>query len=66
MKNEESTPERFEVLEGTMTFKLGRKTIVAKAGDVVTVPVGKSLKFVNGGFSSAQVLVHVPPSNGSK
>lgn len=66
MKNEESTPERFEVLEGTMTFKLGRKTIVAKAGDVVTVPVGKSLKIVNGGFSSAQVLVHVPPSNGSK
>jgi ethanolamine utilization protein EutQ (cupin superfamily) len=49
-----------------MTFKLGRKTIVAKAGDVVTVPVGKSLKIVNGSFSSAQVLVHLPPSSGSK
>ena len=63
---DELTPERFEVLEGTMTFKLGRKTIVAKAGDVVTVPVGKPLRIVNGGFSSAQVLVHIPPSNGSK
>ena len=65
MKNE-STPERFEVIEGTMTFKLGRKTIVARAGDVVTVPVGKPLKIMNGGFSSAQVLIHVPPSTGSK
>jgi mannose-6-phosphate isomerase-like protein (cupin superfamily) len=58
--------ERFEVLEGTMTFKLGRKTIVARAGDVVTVPEGKSLKIINGGFTSAQVLIHVPPSNGSR
>src|SRR3954451_16628742 len=32
--------EHFEVLEGRMTFKLGRRTIVADAGDVVVVPAG--------------------------
>lgn len=53
--------ERFEVLEGTMTFKLGRKTIVAKAGDVVTLPAGKARKITNGGFTPAHVLVHLPP-----
>ena len=54
--------ERFEVLQGTMTFKLGRKTIVAKAGDVVTVPAGKAHKFESGGFTAAQVLIQLPPS----
>ena len=56
--------ERFEVLRGTMTFKLGRKTIVAKAGDVVTVPAGKARKLANGGFTPAQVLVQLPPNAG--
>ena len=54
--------ERIEVLEGTMTFKLGRKTIVAKAGDIVTVPAGKARKITNGGFGSASVLIHMPSS----
>jgi len=54
--------ERFEVLEGTMQFKLGRKTIVAKAGDVVTVPAGKSHKFQNGGATPAHVRVQVTPA----
>ena len=58
--------ERFEVIEGTMTFKLGRKTIVAKAGDVVTVPAGKARKITNGGFTSARVVIHIPPSAGSR
>jgi mannose-6-phosphate isomerase-like protein (cupin superfamily) len=58
--------ERIEVVAGTMTFKLGRKTIVAKAGDVVTVPAGKARKITNGGFTSAQVVIHIPPSDGSK
>src|SRR3954449_11175213 len=58
--------DRFEVLEGTMNFKLGRKTIVAKAGDVVTVPAGKARKITNGGFTNAQVVIHIPPSDGSK
>jgi quercetin dioxygenase-like cupin family protein len=54
--------ERFEVIEGTMTFKLGRRTIVAKAGDVVSIPAGKARKITNGGFTTAQVLMHIPPS----
>src|SRR4051794_24158703 len=37
--------ERFEILDGTVKFRLGRKTIVARAGDVVTVPAGKTHKF---------------------
>jgi quercetin dioxygenase-like cupin family protein len=45
-----------------MTFKIGRKTIVAKAGDVVTLPVGKTPKITNGGFTRAQVLIDMPPS----
>jgi quercetin dioxygenase-like cupin family protein len=58
--------ERIEVLRGTMTFKLGRRTIVARAGDVVTVPAGKARKITNGGFGSADVLIHMSPSAGSK
>ena len=54
--------ERFEVLEGTMTFKVGHKTIVAKAGDVLTVPPGKSHKFANGGVHAARVRVTVTPA----
>jgi mannose-6-phosphate isomerase-like protein (cupin superfamily) len=55
-----------EVLEGTMTFKLGRKTIVAKAGDVVTVPSRKARKITNGGFKTAKVLIRMQPADGSK
>jgi len=56
--------ERFEVIKGTMTFKLGRKTIVAKAGDVVTFPAGKAPKITNGGFTTAQVMLQIPPADG--
>ena len=38
--------ERFEILEGTMKFKLGFKTIVAGEGDVVVVPAGSRHRFV--------------------
>jgi quercetin dioxygenase-like cupin family protein len=54
--------ERFEVLDGTMKFKLGRRTIVAKAGDIVTVPAGKAHKFQNGGVTTAHVRVTVTPA----
>jgi quercetin dioxygenase-like cupin family protein len=54
--------ERFEMLDGTMKFKLGRKTVVAKAGDVVTVPAGKAHKFANGGVTTAHVRVTVTPA----
>jgi mannose-6-phosphate isomerase-like protein (cupin superfamily) len=54
--------ERFEVVSGTMRFKLGRKTVVAEAGDVVTVPAGVAHKFANGGDETAIVRVEVRPA----
>jgi quercetin dioxygenase-like cupin family protein len=57
-----SQEERFEVLSGTMKFKMGRKTVIAEAGDVVTVPAGKSHKFENGGDETAHVRVQVTPA----
>src|SRR5213078_1793989 len=39
--------ERFEVFAGTIKFKLGRKTLVARAGDVVIVPPGKKHRIQN-------------------
>jgi mannose-6-phosphate isomerase-like protein (cupin superfamily) len=54
--------ERFEVVSGTMKFKMGRKTVIAEAGDVVTVPAGTSHKFENGGDETAYVRVQVRPA----
>jgi mannose-6-phosphate isomerase-like protein (cupin superfamily) len=54
--------ERFEVLSGTMKFKMGRKTVVAEAGEVVTVPAGVAHKFANGGDETAHVRVQVRPA----
>jgi mannose-6-phosphate isomerase-like protein (cupin superfamily) len=54
--------ERFEVVSGTMKFKMGRKTVIAEAGDVVTVPAGVSHKFENGGDDTAVMRVQVRPA----
>jgi mannose-6-phosphate isomerase-like protein (cupin superfamily) len=54
--------ERFEVLSGTMKFKMGRKTVIAEAGDVVTVPAGVAHKFANGGDETTHVRVQVRPA----
>jgi quercetin dioxygenase-like cupin family protein len=54
--------ERFHVLEGTMKFRLGLRTIVAHAGDSVVVPAGRVHKFVNGGDGPARVRVEVAPA----
>jgi quercetin dioxygenase-like cupin family protein len=54
--------ERFEVTGGTMKFKMGRKTVIAKAGEVVTVPPGTSHKFENGGDGTARMRVQVRPA----
>ena len=52
-----SQEERFEVVSGTMKFRLGRKKIIAKAGDVVAVPPGSIHKFANAGDEPAHVRV---------
>ena len=54
--------ERFEVLEGTMKFRLGMRTIEAGPGDVVTVPAGKAHKFLNTGLGRAVARVTVTPA----
>jgi quercetin dioxygenase-like cupin family protein len=54
--------ESFHVLEGTMKFRLGMRTIVAEAGETVVVPAGRVHKFKNGGDTEARVLVQVTPA----
>jgi quercetin dioxygenase-like cupin family protein len=54
--------ERFEVISGTMAFRLGMKKIVAGAGDTVVVPAGKVDRFENAGDEPAHVLVEVRPA----
>jgi len=54
--------ERFEVVEGTMHFRMGRKKVIAKAGDVVVVPPGVRHKFANAGDEEARVRVEVRPA----
>ena len=49
--------ERFEVVSGRMKFRKGLKTIVAEAGDVVTVEPGKIHKFENAGDEPAVARV---------
>ena len=54
--------EAFEVLEGTMKFRLGLRTIVAQAGETVVVPAGRMHKFTNGGDGVARARVQVTPA----
>jgi quercetin dioxygenase-like cupin family protein len=54
--------ERFHVLEGTMRFRLGLRTIVAEAGDSVVVPAGRVHKFANAGDGPARARVEVVPA----
>jgi quercetin dioxygenase-like cupin family protein len=57
-----SQEERFRVLEGTMKFRLGLRTIVAGPGETVVVPAGRVHKFANGGDEPARVHVQVEPA----
>jgi mannose-6-phosphate isomerase-like protein (cupin superfamily) len=54
--------ERFEVVEGRMRFRKGLRKVIAKPGDVVTVPPGVRHKFANGGGDAARVRVKVRPA----
>jgi quercetin dioxygenase-like cupin family protein len=54
--------ERFEVTSGTMRFKVGRETVIAKAGDVVEVAPGVTHSFANAGDDEAQLHVEVRPA----
>ena len=54
--------ERFEVVSGTMKFRLGLKRIVAGPGEVVVVPAGAVHNFANAGDDTAHVRVTVSPA----
>src|SRR5918997_6076425 len=54
--------ETFHVLEGTMRFRLGLRTIVAEAGETVVVPAGRVHKFANGGDDTPRRPVEVVPA----
>jgi quercetin dioxygenase-like cupin family protein len=54
--------ERFEVVDGTMRFQLGRERIVAGPGEVVVVPAGVRHDFANVGDTDALVRVEVRPA----
>jgi mannose-6-phosphate isomerase-like protein (cupin superfamily) len=54
--------ERFEVVAGTMRFRIGREKIVAGPGEVVVVPAGVKHDFANAGDEEALVRVEVRPA----
>ena len=54
--------ERFEIVSGTMKFRMNGKKIVAGPGETVVVPAGARHKFANGGDEEVQVRVTVTPA----
>src|SRR5262249_51577629 len=54
--------ERFEVVEGTMGFRLRREHVVAGPGEVVVVPAGVPHDFANEGETAALVRVEIRPA----
>jgi len=54
--------ESFHVLEGTVKFRKGLRTVVARPGDTVVVPPGAFHHFANAGDEPALVRVQVEPA----
>jgi quercetin dioxygenase-like cupin family protein len=54
--------ETFEVLEGEVTFKVGGKKVVARAGDTVVAEPGTAHKFWNSGSVDARFRCEVRPA----
>jgi quercetin dioxygenase-like cupin family protein len=54
--------EPLEVLEGEVTFKVGRKKVVAKAGETLVVEPGTAHKFWNSGSVDARFRCEVRPA----
>jgi quercetin dioxygenase-like cupin family protein len=57
-----SQEERFEVLRGSVGFKIGRKKLVAGPGQRLTVPAGTAHKFWNAGDEEAHFVCEVRPA----
>jgi len=54
--------ETFEILEGEVTFKAGKETIVAKAGETVRVDPRTPHKFWNAGETDARFRTEIRPA----
>jgi quercetin dioxygenase-like cupin family protein len=54
--------ESFQILEGTVRFRKGLRTVVASPGDTVVVPPGAFHHFANVGDRPAVVRVQVEPA----
>jgi mannose-6-phosphate isomerase-like protein (cupin superfamily) len=54
--------ERFDVVSGTMKFRIKREQVLAGAGDDVTVPPGVPHDFANDGDETAHVRVEIRPA----
>jgi len=57
-----SQEERFEVLRGSVGFKIGGKKLVAGPGQRLTVPAGTPHKFWNAGDDEAHFVCEVRPA----
>jgi hypothetical protein len=54
--------ERFEILRGSVGFRLGRNKVVAGPGQRVTVPAGTPHRFWNAGDDVAHFVCEVRPA----
>ena len=54
--------ERFQVLRGSVGFRVGRKRIVAGPGERLTVPAGTAHKFWNAGDDEAHFVCEIRPA----
>jgi quercetin dioxygenase-like cupin family protein len=57
-----SQEERFQVLRGSVGFRLGRKKLVLGPGQRLTVPAGTPHKFWNAGDEEAHFVCEVRPA----
>jgi mannose-6-phosphate isomerase-like protein (cupin superfamily) len=57
-----SQEERFEVLRGTVGFRVGREKLVAGPGQRLTVPAGTPHKFWNAGDDVAHFVCEIRPA----
>ena len=57
-----SQEERFEVLRGSVGFRVGRKKLVAGPGQRLTVPAGTPHKFWNAGDDVAHFVCEIRPA----
>lgn len=57
-----TTEERFEVVRGEVTYRVGRSKREAHAGDRFTVPAGARHSFLNTGSDEAHLVVEMEPA----